>query len=213
MRLFPHWLSATGVAALLLGISPVRAVLVYNIYEIDGDVIVATNGSLMVNNPIPNFGLTCLDEGSIISADAAICTGPDSGNLPIYALTGPESFNGTVNILGASSVSGIATSFIGATTGFGSGLIGLPSTYIPGSQIVSSARFDSTTLAALGFTTTGPIGTWTLIDGGDTINVVLGPPQPVPAPLPLLGAGTAFAFSRRLRRRINLNRSASSPHD
>jgi len=86
-------------------------------------------------------------------------------------------------------------------------MAGITSSYVQGSPIISTATFNSTTLAGLGFTTTGLIGTWTLVNGGDTINVILGaPPSPgagVPAPLPLLGAGAAFAHSRRLRRRIN----------
>lgn len=68
-----------------------------------------------------------------------------------------------------------------------------------GTPIVSSATFNNSTLAGLGFTTTGLIGTWTLVDGGDQIQVVL---TEVPGPLPLLGAGAAFAYSRRIRRRI-----------
>jgi hypothetical protein len=46
----------------------------------------------------------------------------------------------------------------------------------------SSATFGSTTLATLGFTTTGPFGSSTLVDGGDNINVAVGPPEPIPVP-------------------------------
>lgn len=72
----------------------------------------------------------------------------------------------------------------------------------------SNATFGSTTLD---LTTTGPIGTSTLVDGGDTINVVVGPPEPIPmpAPLPLLGAGAVFSFSRRRLTRSNQSRTAA----
>jgi hypothetical protein len=75
--------------------------------------------------------------------------------------------------------------------------------YTPNSPIVSSATFNGTTLSALGFTTTGLIGTWTLDGTSETIQVVIGAPPPaaVPGPLPLLGAGAAFGWARRLRKR------------
>jgi hypothetical protein len=78
--------------------------------------------------------------------------------------------------------------------------------YISNSPIVSSATFNSQTLATLNFTTTGLIGTWTLDGTSESIQVILGAPTPpgvtVPGPLPLLGAAAAFGWSRRLRRRI-----------
>ncbi len=79
----------------------------------------------------------------------------------------------------------------------------IDSAYISNTPIVSSATFNGTTLAALGFTTTGLIGTWTLNGTSESIQVILGAPTAaVPGPLPLLGAGAAFGWSRRLRRRI-----------
>ena len=82
----------------------------------------------------------------------------------------------------------------------------IESTYASGTPIVSSATFNGTTLAGLGFTTTGLIGTWTLDGTSETIQVILGAPTqpgaPVPGPLPLLGASAAFSWSRRLRKRV-----------
>ena len=48
------------------------------------------------------------------------------------------------------------------------------------------------------------IGTWTLDGTGESIQVVLGAPEPevVPGPLPLFGAAAAFGWSRKLRKRI-----------
>ena len=73
---------------------------------------------------------------------------------------------------------------------------------------MSSATFNNTTLKGLGFTTTRLIGTWTLENGGDQIQVVL---TEVPGPLPLLGVGAAFGFSRRLRRRISTSQPGTPP--
>ncbi|MEB3200579.1 MAG: hypothetical protein VKK62_08650 [Synechococcaceae cyanobacterium] len=210
LRHTPYWLSAAGAIAGITCISPAKAILTYNIFQSGGDVVVSTTGSLTIGDPLPN-DISCINPGSIFSVSASICTGPSSIVLPIYAITGPASFNGTVAADGASSVAGLPTALTGNPETFlGTGFIGLPSTYPSGSPIISSATFSSTTLATLGFTTTGPIGTWTLTDGGDVIHVVLGPPEPaaVPGPLPLLGAGAAFSFSRRLRRRDRLSRSA-----
>jgi hypothetical protein len=80
----------------------------------------------------------------------------------------------------------------------------LASAYVSNTPIVSSATFNGRTLAGLGFTTTGLIGTWSLTGTSETINVFLGNPvsAAVPGPLPLLGAGAAFGWSRRLRKRI-----------
>lgn len=122
--------------------------------------------------------------GAIISSAAGICTGTDITSL-IFAITGPASFNGSANISPASSVSGILTGFGGVTNE----LILDPS-YSYNTPIASSATYNGQTLASLGFTTTGLIGTWTINGTSETIQVFLGPPSPsaVPGPLPLLGA-------------------------
>ena len=86
------------------------------------------------------------------------------------------------------------------------GVLRIDPAYVSNTPIVSSATFNDTTLAGLGFTTTGLIGTWTLDGTSEAIQVILGAPTPsgaaVPGPLPLLGAGAAFGWSRRLRKRI-----------
>jgi hypothetical protein len=74
-----------------------------------------------------------------------------------------------------------------------------------GGPIISSSTFGMSTLAGLGFTTTGLLGTWTLDGTGDTIEVrVAAPPAPptsaTPGPLPILGAAAAFGSVRKLRR-------------
>jgi len=95
-------------------------------------------------------------------------------------------------------VSGINAAFGGSA-----GVFVINPAYVSTTPIVSSATFNGETLASLGFTTTGLIGTWSLNGTSETIQVLLGNPSAAaPGPLPLLGAGAAFGWSRRLRKRI-----------
>jgi hypothetical protein len=186
-------------AALLLSQGEAKAILTYNIFESGGNVVVQTSGSLDLTGAIFGTGPTsCGSAGRILSIFAHICTGPGVDNQ-YYYITGPTSFNGTVNIEPASSVTGISTYL-------SSDFIQIDPTYTSNTPIVSSATFNGTTLLGLGFTTTGLIGTWTLDETSESIQVIIGAPTPpgatVPGPLPLLGAGAAFGWSRRLRKRI-----------
>ena len=189
-------------AALLLSQGQAKAVLTYNIFESAGNVVVQASGSLDLSSTSSSFFQNSCAAGApggaIVSAIAAICTGADITS-PVFAITGPASFNGSVVITPAPSVSGILTGMVGI-----SGTFIIDPSYIYNTPIVSSATFNGQTLASLGFTTTGLIGTWTIDGTSESIQVFLGPPSPaaVPGPLPLLGAGAAFGFGRRLRKRI-----------
>jgi hypothetical protein len=186
-------------AALLLVQGQAKAVLTYNIFESAGAVIVQTSGSLDLTGATLLPNTYCGTDGAIVSPYAVICTGSDLGGIPAYAISGPTSFVGTAFLIGASTVSGITTGFTGAGTAFV-----IDPAYNFSDSIVSSATFNGTTLASLGFTTSGLIGTWSFTGTSETIQVVLGnpPAAAVPGPLPLLGIGAAFGWSRRLRKRI-----------
>jgi len=189
-------------AALLLTQGQAKAVLTYNIFESGGNVVVQTSGSLDLTGSQTNGAGFCGTNGFIGATLALICTGTDPGSpKPALQISGPQVFNGSVFSY-ANSVSGIFTILYGG----GSGQLILDPTYVSNTPIVSSATFNGKTLANLGFTTTGLIGTWTLNGTSETIQVILGAPTPpgttVPGPMPLLGAGAAFGWSRRLRKRI-----------
>ena len=195
-------------AALLLVQGDAKAALTYYIFESAGNVEVQAVGSLILPNSSSQHNCLTVPGGAIIASAAFICTGlEDITNR--YSALGPTSFNGTASISPANSVSGIPTSLLGDVLHFA-----IDPDYTPGTPISSTATFNSTTLAGLGFTTTGLLGTWTLqpLDGSDpytandTIQVVIGAPPPaaVPGPLPLLGAGAAFGWARRLRKRTQL---------
>jgi hypothetical protein len=187
-------------AALLLIQGQAKAFLTYNIFESGGNVVVQTSGSLDLPGATGAAPVNCNLNGAIVSSLGAICTGIDTMGAG-YLITGPTVFNGTVDAFGASSVSGIFTGMIGTDNKFY-----IDPAYTSATPIVSSATFNGTTLAALGFTTTGLIGTWTLNGTSESIQVFLGPPTPsgaaVPGPLPLFGVAAAFGWSRRLRKRI-----------
>jgi hypothetical protein len=188
-------------AALLLAQGEAKALLVYNIYESGSNVVVQASGSLNLTGATQIGGdLTCGFNGAIFYFQAAICTGVDTVSKR-YSISGPTSFPGTAVIAPASSVSGILTVLYGNAE-----QIWLDPAYTLNSPIVSSATFNDTTLAALGFTTTGLIGTWALNGTSETIQVIIGAPPStsVPGPLPLLGAGAAFGWARRLRKRTQL---------
>jgi hypothetical protein len=204
----------TAPVALLLGQEQAKAVLTYNIFESGGDVVVQASGSLALPSspPLASVGCGSIDtglfNGGISSAFAGICTGTGS-LLDAYGVTGPESFDGTVDIDSGSSTSLLSTLLIGdpdfTSSVFGiSPFFAISPGYSSGAPIASSSVFAGQTLASLGFTiNSGLIGTWTLAGTRDTIQLVLGSPSAsVPGPLPLLGAGAAFGWSRRLRRRI-----------
>ena len=197
-------------AALLLTQGEAKAILTYYIFENAGNVEVQAVGSLNLPNSY-DTGSGCAPGigGYIDSSSALICTGPNGPVYNKYTISGPSTFNGRVDKFPANSVSGIFTILEGNDSRFG-----IADTYTSGNAINSTFTFNSQTLAGIGFTTTGLLGTWTLQpkDGWDpytafdTIQVVIGAPPspstPVPSPLPLFGAAAAFGWSRRLRKRI-----------
>jgi hypothetical protein len=197
-------------AVLLLSQGQAKAVLTYYIFENAGNVEVQAVGSLILPNSSSSNSCGVTPGGLINSSAALICAGPE-GNFNNYKVQGPTSFNGSVNIDPADSVSGIPTIL---DAGQNDRQFGIDTGYTPGTPITSTATFNTKTLAGIGFTTTGLLGTWILqpLDGSDTytandtIQVVIGaPPSPstaVPGPLPIFGAGAAFGWSRRLRKRI-----------
>ena len=188
-------------AALLLSQEQAKAVLTYNFFESAGNVVVQTSGSLNLTGATPSSHRRCGANGGLATSGAILCTGPDSTNLA-YLITGPTNLPGKANKAG-SSTSGITTFLYGRNE-----IFAISDAYVSNTPIISSATFDSSTLAGFGFTTTGLIGTWTLVGTSETIRVMIGSPETrdgaaaAPGPLPLLGAGAAFGWSRRLRKRI-----------
>ncbi len=196
--------AAAAAAAVALSPGEAKAVLTYNIFESGSDVVVQASGSLALSGFNPTA--TSYFPGQVLSSSfGQVVTGPNQTSvLGFYSISGPTTFAGTA-ALNRFNTTTSSTGIHFALDGVNS-KIQVDPAYVSGSAISSSATFQGKTLAGLGFTTPGLIGTWTLTSGGDTILVVVGPPgsaaAAAPGPLPLFGAGAAFAWSRRLRRRF-----------
>jgi len=198
-------LAVTATLASLAAANPAHAILTYFIYQSGSDVVVAARGSL--NLPSPLSTTVSNVQGTLYPAIGQVSVG-SSPSYKAYSVTGPAQIEGNA-IRFANSNSGIFTAIKG-----GNSQAWIASSYNNGDVINSTSIHTGTTLAGLGFTSTGQIGTWTLATTNDKINVVIGAPTafsaPVPAPLPLLGAGAAFGWSRRLRRRVALRAASRS---
>jgi hypothetical protein len=190
-------------AALLLSPGRAEAIFTYNIFDSGPDqVTLLGSGSISLQNLSSPGTIDCGANGKIQTNIATFCTGPGQ-SIPSYSVTGPASFPISPGFALGTSASGITTLIDGAVQ-----RLAIAGSYVSGDPIVSSAIFNGVTVASLGFTTPGLIGTWQLVGtpGPDgQIDVVLGPPPAtgVPGPLPLFGAAAAFGWSRSLRRRIS----------
>ena len=110
MKRFLTTLLAPGFLAFVADANPAKAVLDYNIYESQGNLIVETSGFLnLPGSPGPIvLALGCNIQGVISPFLGKLCTGPDTV-VTAYDLSGPLSFGGTANLFPATSVSGVTT--------------------------------------------------------------------------------------------------------
>jgi hypothetical protein len=141
-------------AVLLLSQGQAKAVLTYNIFESGGNVVVQTSGSLNFTGATQDGTYSFGTNGAILSSLGIVNTGPNNSSSPAYFISGPNNFNGTVLAINDDSVSGIMTLLNASISRFS-----IDPTYVSTTPIVSSATFNGQTLASLGFTTTGLIGT------------------------------------------------------
>jgi hypothetical protein len=185
-------------AALLVNPGRADAVLTYNIFQDGPNVVLQASGFI---NQFPPTCCTGLSQAGIFTGIGQLGTGTDSNGNPAYSISGPVTIpiSATANVLPSSS-SGISTTLF--YSGDKNAFFIIDASYTAGTEIISSSTFNTTTLAALGFTIPGLLGTWTIVEPNtpntfDTIKLEVGPPA-VPGPLPLLGVATAFGWSRRI---------------
>ena len=136
-------------------------------------------------------------------------TNPNVGNIRSVTTTGNTVFNAYDSETGGSPSWGDGTfnsfTFQEATSssGFklfmsGIGRLLLPEDYSSGSEIESSATFQSKSFADLGIA----LGVSTFDYANGEQFIVSRKIASVPGPLPLFGAAAAFGYSRKLRKRI-----------
>ena len=184
--------------------NPARAALNYNIYESSGNLILETSGSLNITTT-GTATAYCGFDGALTLSFNVFCTGDDIG-LESFSISGPDHFSaGTDDLFPTDSVSGMTTALDLNNASF---LIN-PS-YVSGTPINGSATFYGKYLTEIAISSSGSLGTWTIVSTGDTITVNATNPSPAPAgapgTLPILGASEAFSISRRLRRSLGTSK-------
>ena len=198
-------------------VQPAQAVLIYNFYESGSDLVVEGTGSLnlplsaIINLPLPTFTTGALQLGGKSEGLAIGQFNPTTAVYGFYNVSGPTTLGTGLSGGGAaSSGSGIASIF-----DWDSSYFIIDNTYASGTTINSRSVFSGISLASLGMTTAGTLGTWALSDPSDptyisdTISVQVttsASSASVPGPLPILGLAAAFGFSRKLRKRIKLHK-------
>ena len=193
-----------ALASVLAGERPAAAVLTFNIYPSSSDVVINSVGSH--NLPAKDFEDRCYANGFFRPQNATICTGIDAASWGFYidGHSGP----------GFTKPGLYADSAAVPVVGMAADVLVVDKIFSQNSLVTfnSTATFNNTTLADLGFTTTGVIATWTLRGTSETVRVLV-TPSAVPGPLPLLGASAAYGLSRRLRRRVFQSRIKANQTD
>lgn len=209
---------------MVLGQDQAKAVLNVNIFESGPNLKITVTGSIAPGNAGSSAAQpsNCFVNGSLTGEfnptdPSVLCSGIDA--VSTYGdITGPSGWGGTGYFSPASSVTGKSFQLFPSSYNTGTAFdpnfeqykntYALDPSYILGQPFFSSATFNGASLASLGFTTPGLIGTWTIDGTTESINVYVAPPAP--GPLPLLGAGAAFGWTRRLRKRTS-SASINSP--
>lgn len=204
-RLLP--VSALALAAsAAMNAGNAQAILVYEFLEEGADVRLNISGSLTLPSP-PAFDSFTSTTTSIRTGGSSfkIAANPLGGAIRQYDISGPAT-------IGTSSSDVSLSNYIGSDLYMNRFSLNLPDGYVSGNSITGTGLLVGQTLNSLGLNSTTPgalLGTWTINDSTDSIEVRIGSgAAAVPGPLPLLGAAAAFAHSRRLRARL---RASSSP--
>lgn len=191
---------ALGAGLSLLAIPAGRADVLIELVESGSDVIATALGSL--NLPTSNTITYCGNgpgqnlNGAIDPTIGAICVGPGGTGFEYMINIGGTTSFGTQMGTEANSATGTFFGVNGTQM-----LLGSPSGTQGLLNVDGKSIFSNKTLADLGISSLGVIGTWTLPDPAS------GPDQTItlratPGPLAVLGLPFAYGWSRTLRRRI-----------
>jgi hypothetical protein len=179
-----------AVVAATLFVKPAQAVIIINMQETGGDLVVSYSGGLNVDDlVIANTGVSA----SFIAPNEAVVGFGGGFDQYSSAVSGPDLY-GTSAFTTASISNDGDTFVVGGQFNF----LRLPENYVSGTEISGSMTFESTDFATLGIDTASAPYVWTLTNSAaDTITLQV-VPEPTSA-LFLCGTG-ALACLRRRRR-------------
>lgn len=180
--------------AFCVGMAPkAQAAYIVDLYQ-DGSNVVATgSGSLDVRDLAASGTAPSVFHG-MNPQIAFLTTGP--GSIDDYGgISGPTSF-GFGGRIPSSTQSGDP---LGLNATYNA--LFVPSGYVSGTALTSSAIWDNTTLAALGVTDGTYVWTWGSGADADSFTLNALTPAPEPGSLALLGAGLAALGLQRRRRK------------
>lgn len=166
---------------LLLGQGEAKAILNINIFDDGPNLKVTVQGSVSQLGSSLGSG-ACGVDGAL--TPTIICTGPNS-SAETYAILGSGNFGIPDSLVPADTVSGFTFRMSSSSSSAG---VRLDSSYVLGQPFFSSATFNDSSLASLGVTSTGLVGTWTIVGTTESINVFyrassssISPRPPAPA--------------------------------
>lgn len=173
-----------------------------------GSTVVATaSGSFNTVNAT-NYGLISNTSPSNLSGNNGVARiGTFSGQVDAYQLSSPFANFGTLSSQFATSTSGVGfgttTLISGLGLPAGTPLFLLPTGYISGTALFSTAIWDNSSISSLGLTA----GTYTALFNDQTVTLRIAPgvaavPEPATWALMLIGFGAIGATVRRRRSQL-----------
>ena len=188
--------AAFFATAIVASAYPARASVVLNIKEVGSDVLATASGSVDLSG-LTNGGPTAFN-AAIRPSSAWVFLTPYPGVTQgtVYnGVTGPSSFGSGTAFPNASTGSGDAFGL------FGSSLL-FANTYVSGSQLQVTDRWNNATLASLGLSSGVYVYTWGTGAHADSLTINVGNVGAVPEPstwaMMIIGfAGVGYMTYRR----------------
>ena len=196
------------VALFGLSIAATAPAQLIEVQESGSTVVATASGSFNTVN-VTNYGLITNTSPSNLAGNIGVARiGTFSGQIDGYQLTSPFASFGTLSSQFATSTAGVG---FGTTTllvsGFGlpagTPLFVLPTGYISGTSLFSTATWDNSSISSLGLTA----GTYTALFNNQTVTLRIAPgvgavPEPGTWALMLIGFGAIGATVRRRRSQL-----------